>query len=146
MKYSLNPDVYITEINADGTRLGSLEQLTLDERRDYPFAWTEDNKTVLFASDRDGIFHVFKQRIDPIHSGTVDWGRRSGDGPAVGADNSTVLYVIWPKLGQATLESRLMAVPLSGGPPRLVLERSGMGNMQCARLPSTLCLYDAQPN
>jgi len=144
MKFSLNPDVYITELNADGTRLGPQERLTLDERRDYPFAWTADNKTVLFSSDRDGLFHIFKQRVDQSIPELLVGGNEAGMDPRLAPDNSTVLYVIWPKLGETTLESRLMGVPLSGGPPRLVLEHSGLGNMQCARFPSTLCLFDSR--
>jgi len=144
MKYSLNPDVYITELNADGTRLGPQERLTLDQRRDYPFAWTPDSKTVVFASDRDGLFHVFKQRLDQSVPELLVGGNDAAMGPRLTPDNSSVLYVIWPKLGESTLASRLMEVPLSGGPPRLVVQRAGMGNMQCARLPSTLCLYDTR--
>jgi hypothetical protein len=36
---------------------------------------------------------------------------------------------------------RLMRVPLAGGPSQLVLEDLGITNYQCARLPSTLCIY-----
>jgi len=34
-----------------------------------------------------------------------------------------------------------MRIPIAGGPPELVLEACGITNLQCARLPSTLCLY-----
>ena len=37
-KYSLNPDVYVAEVKATGTRLGTPQRLTLDERRDLPFS------------------------------------------------------------------------------------------------------------
>ena len=36
---------------------------------------------------------------------------------------------------------RMFRIPLAGGPPELVLEGHGFTNLQCARLPSTLCLY-----
>ena len=36
---------------------------------------------------------------------------------------------------------QVMRVPVGGGPPQLVLEGRGINNIQCARLPSTLCLY-----
>lgn len=64
--------------------------------------------------------------------------------PRLAPDNSTVVYVIWPRLGESALHGRLMRVPLSGGPPQLVLEHQGLGNVQCARLPSTLCLFDVR--
>ena len=34
-----------------------------------------------------------------------------------------------------------MSVPLAGGPPQLVLEAQSINNHQCARTPSTLCVY-----
>jgi len=34
-----------------------------------------------------------------------------------------------------------MRVPLTGGPPEFVLEGPGISNHQCARLPSTLCVF-----
>jgi hypothetical protein len=39
---------------------------------------------------------------------------------------------------------RLMRVPLAGGAPETVLQHEGLGNAQCARRPSNLCLYDVR--
>jgi DNA-binding winged helix-turn-helix (wHTH) protein/Tol biopolymer transport system component len=143
-KFSLNPDVYVTELDGRGTRLSPLRQLTLDQRRDYPFAWTPDSRAVLFASDRDGIFHVFKQQIDQSVPELLVGGSEQAMAPRLAPDQLNVLYVIWPKLGESSMENRLMRVPLSGGPPRVVLQNRGIGNVQCARPPSTLCLYDSR--
>jgi DNA-binding winged helix-turn-helix (wHTH) protein/Tol biopolymer transport system component len=143
-KYSLNPDVYVAEVKATGTRLGTPQRLTLDERRDLPFSWTPDSKAVLFSSDRDGIYHIFKQRIDQTVPDLMVGGSEQAMVPRLAPDNSTVVYVIWPRLGESALQGRLMRVPLSGGPPQLVLEHQGLGNVQCARLPSTLCLFDVR--
>jgi Tol biopolymer transport system component/DNA-binding winged helix-turn-helix (wHTH) protein len=63
-KHASQPDVYIAELESGGTRLTTRTRLTLDERQDYPYAWTPDSKEVLFSSDRDGTFHIFKQSID----------------------------------------------------------------------------------
>ncbi len=41
-----------------------LKRLSLDERRNFPYTWTPDGKSVVFTSDRDGVFHLFKQAID----------------------------------------------------------------------------------
>jgi DNA-binding winged helix-turn-helix (wHTH) protein/Tol biopolymer transport system component len=143
-KNSLNPGVYVSEVNSTGTRLSTPQRLTLDNWRDYPFSWTADSKTVLFASDRDGIYHIFKQRLDQTMPELLVGGNEEAMLPRLAPDDSTVLYVIWPKLGEPARPRRLMRVPLAGGPPQLVLERDGMGNMQCARRPSTLCVYDTR--
>jgi len=141
-KDSENPDIYITELNSAGTRLSVPRRLTLDERRDLPFSWTPDSKAVLFTSDRDGTFHIFKQEIDQTVPELLVGGNERAMGPRLAPDNATVLYVIWPNLGESVLQGRVMRVPLSGGPPQTVLEHSGTANLQCARSPSTLCLYD----
>ena len=143
-KYSLNPDVYVTELNSTGTRLSTPQQLTLDERRDFPFSWTPDSKAVLFTSDRDGIYHIFKQPIDQTVPELLVGGAEQTVAPRLAPDNFTVIYVIWPRLGEASVRGRVMRVPLSGGPSQTVLEQDGLGNVQCARLPSTLCLFDVR--
>ena len=143
-KFSMNPDVYITELNSAGTRLSPLQQLTLDDRKDYPFSWTPDSKQVLFVSDRDGAFHLFKQQIDQTVPELLVAGNDQTMGPRLTPDNSTVLYRIWPKLGDNSTSDRMMRVPLAGGPPQIVLQHKGMSNLQCARLPSTLCIFDSR--
>lgn len=143
-KYSLNPDVYVAELNANGTQLSTPRQLTLDERRDFPFSWTPDSKTVLFSSDRDGIYHIFKQQVDQAVPELLVGGKDQAMAPRLAPDNSTVVYVIWPRLGESSFNGRLMRVPLSGGPPQLVLEHEGLGNVQCARAPSKLCIFDSR--
>jgi len=141
-KYSDNPDVYLAELTGGGRRLSALRQLTLDQRRDFPYSWTPDNKEVLFASDRDGPFHIFKQPIDQSVPELFVGGDDAAMSPRMTPDNTAVIYVIWPKLGASSRESRLMRIPIEGGPPSLLVQRADLGNFQCARLPSTLCIFD----
>jgi Tol biopolymer transport system component len=142
-KSYLDPAIYISELSATGTRLSMTHRLTLDTWRDYPFAWTSDSKAVIFSSDRDGPFHIFKQRIaDNVPELLV--GDEEVSLPRLAPDNSTILFEVWPKLGQPEAPRRIMRVPDSGGPPQIVLQQTGMGNMQCARPPSDLCLYDVR--
>lgn len=143
-KYSENPDIYVAEMNAEGTRLSTPQQITLDQRRDYPFDWTRDNKSILFSSDRNGLFHIFKQQIDQSVPELLVGGNEAAMGPRLTPDGSAVLYGTWPKVGEGSKEGRLMRVPLEGGAPRLLVQRRDLGNLQCARLPSTLCLYDVR--
>ena len=141
-KNYLNPSIYVGELNSGGTRLSAPQRLTLDNWRDYPFSWTADSKEVLFTSDRDGTFHIFKQRVGEGAPELLIGGNEETSLPRLAPDNSTVLFEVWPRLGEPASPRRLMRVPLSGGPPQAVLQHDGMGNMQCARPPSDLCLYD----
>jgi Tol biopolymer transport system component len=49
---SAERDVYISELEANGTKMRTPRLLTLDERQDFPYDWTPDGKAVLFTSDR----------------------------------------------------------------------------------------------
>jgi len=98
-KNSFNPGIYVSQLNSNGTRLSTPQRLTLDNWRNYPFSWTADSKAVLFASDRDGTFHIFKQQIDQTVPELLVGGNEEAMLPRLAPDNSTVLYVTWPKLG-----------------------------------------------
>ena len=62
-RWALQNDVYVADLEAGGKRMGTSQRLTQDERQDYPYSWTPDSKAVFFTSDRDGVFHIFKQAI-----------------------------------------------------------------------------------
>ena len=144
MENSLSPAIYTAEVESGGARLGPLRRLTPDNWKNYPFSWTPDSKAVLFASDRDGTYHIFKQQIDQPVPELLVGGSEQATLPRLAPDNSTVLYETWPKLGESAIQRRLMRVSLAGGPAQTVLQQDAMGNMQCARAPSTLCLYDVR--
>jgi hypothetical protein len=61
--------------------------------------------------------------------------------PRLSPDNTELLYLVAPKRAASSHTVRIMQVPLSGGPPQLVLEGPWIWNHQCARLPSRLCIY-----
>jgi len=143
-KRSLQSDVYVAELNSVEKGLSPPRRLTLDERNDYPFAWTPDSKAVLFASDRDGIYHLFKQSIDQSVPELLVAGEEQTMSPRLTPDQSAVVYVAWPKLGETSPTIALMRVSLAGGPPQSILRLNGVGNIQCARLPATLCIYDVR--
>ena len=56
-------DVYVGELESNGARLTGARRLTQDDRTDWPGAWTPDNQAVVFHSDRNGTFDIFKQGI-----------------------------------------------------------------------------------
>jgi Tol biopolymer transport system component len=143
-KHWLQPDVYVAELNPAGTHLNTPKRLTLDERNDYPFAWTPDSKAVLFGSDRDGPYHIFKQSIDQNVPELFVGGEQQAMTPRLTPDGSSVVYITWPKLGETSTSVGLMRLPLAGGPSQVLLRRDGIGNLQCSRPPSNACIYDVR--
>jgi len=152
---TIEPDVYVADVDASGTRITEPKRLTLDERADLPYAWTPDNKAVIFVSNRNGSYNIFKQRADQIEPEALVRGndqmivpRLDPNGvnvlylvaPPIGTPASNVGYLIPPPVGSPSSKVRLMRSPLAGGPPQLVLEAEGINNQQCARSPSEVCV------
>lgn len=130
--------VFITEAEVGGRRWKTPRRLTLDTNESLATAWTSDSKAVLFISDRNGTWTLFKQNIDETTAEVLVEGNQMRF-PRLNADGSQVLYLV--ESGDRSLPASLMAKPLAGGPPRLVLRDYGINNYQCARSPSQLCVF-----
>jgi len=64
LRNNMEDQVFIAEFDKNTRRLGAPYRLTLDENGNLPTAWTPDSKSVLFASNRNGTWKIFKQPID----------------------------------------------------------------------------------
>jgi len=139
--HNSSPNIYIGTLAEDGTQLLAHRRLTLDENVSLAWSWTPDSNAVLFLSDRNGTPEIFKQAVDqPLaESLMVSAGQLSGI--RVTPDGSEILYISTPKTASPETPSSIFAIPINGGAPRLVLKDFRIWNLQCARLPSTLCLY-----
>jgi Tol biopolymer transport system component/DNA-binding winged helix-turn-helix (wHTH) protein len=138
-----SPAIYISQIEAAGSHLSPLQRLSLDERRNFPYTWTPDGKSVIFTSDRDGVFHLFKQSIDQPAPDLLVGGDQSVILARLNADSSAILYGLNPDPNDQERHVRLMRLSLSGGTPQLVLQEPAINNFQCARSPSTVCVFSA---
>jgi Tol biopolymer transport system component/DNA-binding winged helix-turn-helix (wHTH) protein len=140
LRWAESPGVYVSQVEAAGSRLSPLQRLSLDERRNFPYTWTPDGKSVIFTSDRDGVFHLFKQAIDQPAPDLLVGGDQSVILARLNADSSAILYTLNPDPNDSERRVRLMRLPLSGGTPQLVLAEPAINNFQCARSPSTVCV------
>jgi len=132
--------VFITEPDPDNHRWKAPRRLTLDTNESLATAWTADSKAVLFVSDRNGTWKLFKQNIDETTAEVLVEGR-SMRFPRLSADGLQVLYLVESQRGDHSLPASLMSRPLAGGSPQLVLRENGITNYQCARAPSQLCIF-----
>jgi DNA-binding winged helix-turn-helix (wHTH) protein/Tol biopolymer transport system component len=140
-RHAPQPDIYIADLGRGGKTLSTPRRLTLDERRDYAMTWTPDSNAVIFYSNRDGPFHIFKQYIDATQPELLVGGKNDLYAPRLTPDGSSVVYVVRAKPGGPSDNAQMMRVPLSGGPPQLVFEAPGIFDVACARLPASLCIY-----
>src|SRR5271167_68019 len=64
-------DVYVGQLSDGGSELKSPQRLTLDERNDWPGGWSPDGKAVLFYSNRNGSFDIFRQGVSERNPETI---------------------------------------------------------------------------
>ena len=123
------------EWEATGHRLKNPRRLTLDERRDFPCAWTRDSKAVLFSSENNGHLDIFKQALDQETAEPVVAGPGDQYEPILSPDGNMILYRQEVTGGKVLL----MRVPVSGGAPETVPEGKGF-DVRCSWSPATLCV------
>jgi Tol biopolymer transport system component len=134
------PGVFLTEIDPGTRRFKQPHRFTLDQNGNVAYAWTPDSTAVLFVSNRNGTWKLFQQAIDQDTAEVLVEGR-SIFLPRLSPDGKQILYVNLHSPEDPAQPASVMQVPLQGGSPRVVLQVPSMGNIQCARSPSKLCLF-----
>jgi serine/threonine protein kinase/Tol biopolymer transport system component len=145
IKNTLQPQVYVAELNPATRALKNNRRLSLDQRWSWPTAWTPDNQSVIFTSGRNGRAEVFKQQIDQPTAELLatDAARNVWDGK-LSPDSTEVFSTSTPIEDAEPSFVRLIGTPTAGGPPRVVLEGPDIEHVQCARAPATICFYGRQ--
>jgi eukaryotic-like serine/threonine-protein kinase len=141
IKNTLEPQVYVGDLDPKTRMLRNNRRLSLSQRGSSPSAWTPDNHSIIFQSDRDGRGEVFKQAVDQATPELLasDPARHSFSA-RLSPDGSEILYLShlvneWPS------PFRLLRAPIAGGPPRVLLERPGFNDLFCSRTPATICAF-----
>jgi serine/threonine protein kinase len=140
-KGMVQAQVYLGELNAKGTHMNSPRRLTNDEAVDMPSAWTPDSKAVLFTSNRNDAWGIFKQGISQETSEPVVTGPHDVFSPRLSADGAWILFGESSRTQTNPAHAnRLMRIPASGGMPQLVLETPSEPNFSCAHAPASVCV------
>jgi hypothetical protein len=136
---NIQEQAFISEFDASARKWKPPRRMTLDANANIATAWMSDSRTVLFVSNRNGTWTLFKQAIDETTADVLVEGH-SIYLPRLSADGSQVLYLSQTDPADPSVPISLMRLPVGGGPSQVVLRNIGLGNYQCARLPSTLCI------
>jgi Tol biopolymer transport system component len=147
IKNSLQPQVYVGELDVASRTLRNNRRLTLDQRASMPSSWTPDDRSVIFYSDRNGRGEVFKQQIDqPTAELLASDPARHNYEARLSPDGSEILYLSHLVDESAPSSFRLMRAPLAGGPPQVLLEGPAFDDLYCARAPAALCIFGQGDN
>ena len=130
--------VFVAELQAGNTKMTIPRKLTLTTANNVPTSWTSDSKMVVFASDRNGHWGIYKQ----------DWNSDSAemvlstDGypyARVSPDGRWIIYYV--QRSNRLKSINLMRIPVAGGTPQLILT-GPVVEYRCARAPAMMCAFD----
>ena len=154
LRNNIAPTVYLAQVDPRTKEIDQLQRLTLDESVSRPYEWTPDGTALLYISNRDGEFHIFRQRLGAASPELLVDGHDNPNIMRLNPDGSQILYMSEASRAGHTGTSpaehtagfdrekvRIMAAPISGGAGKTILEADGINNFQCARPPSTVCLF-----
>ena len=83
--------VYVGDLEGNGSRLVNHRRLTLSDSQDNAYAWTPDCRFVLFDSNRNGTWNIFKQSLDQRTAEMLVAGPGGSIRPAMSPDGVSVL-------------------------------------------------------
>jgi len=133
--------VLLARLTPDENRILTTRRLTLEESREMPTAWTADDKSILFSSDRNGRMEVFKQSIDQVQPESLASSPGTAYLPRLSPDGSEVLYEVIAADAPREADGTIMAVPVNGGVSRKILTITGLGNLECTHMPANFCVF-----
>jgi serine/threonine protein kinase len=145
LRLTAKAHVYVGELDAMGTHLNNTRRLTFDEHSEWPERWTPDSRAVVFWSDRDGSWDIFKQTLDKdVAAELLPLGSEPKYYSSFSPDGQWILYMALPeeRFPGGSVPVRIMRVPVSGGPPQLVLTALGTTDIHCTRAPANLCVFE----
>ena len=143
LKSTHKSSVYVASLQGSGMRIASPSLLTLSEGENMPLDWTADSKAVIFASNRNGHWGIFRQSLDADEAEPIVSGPEVALSGRVSPDGAWVLYQTRTKNAGPSTPVPLMRVAITGGPAQLVLV-ARLNGYRCAKASATLCVFCEQ--
>jgi hypothetical protein len=137
--------VFVGDFLQAPPRITNIRRLTLDERTNFPHAWTADSRAVIFESNRNGNFDLFKQYIDRRTPEAIVATPSTEILAQLSPDGRFVLYAAHPREDQHDWYYKpgtytLMRVPVGGGSPQEVPIGGLLDEFRCALGAGARCI------
>jgi Tol biopolymer transport system component len=125
-------DVYEGRMAAAGAPLLDVRRVTLDDRMDMAPTWMPDDSTIVFCSNRNGTFDIFRQRIGAAAAEPLVTAPEDQYAPQLSPDRAWILYAEQKASNRIPTytNARLMRIPVAGGPAETVLDIQGMATFR----------------
>jgi Tol biopolymer transport system component len=135
-------DAFVGSFDQERHELRDVKRVTMDDRNDFPTAWTPSADAIIHHSERNGHYAILKQPLTdsapiPIVIGSGDY--RSA---RITPDGQYLLYEARPTdwLSSRLMPAKLMLVPIQGGSPKELLARFAPFSVRCSQTPARTCL------
>jgi hypothetical protein len=109
--------VYLGDLESP-PRLTNIRRLTVEDKNAFPRAWSPDSKAVIFESDRNGKWDLFRQNIDERFAESIVTTRGDKNLPQLTPDGKWLLCASASEFDSGGWA--LMWVPIQGGEPKIV--------------------------
>jgi eukaryotic-like serine/threonine-protein kinase len=132
--------IRVAEIQSAGKKLGASQPLGGDNWDKWLSGWMHDSRAVIFASNPQQKWGIFKQDVRSRERQSLVVGSdRYGDA-VVSPDGQWLLFTQTSPDGHPGEPTRLMRMPINGGPATLVL--SGTFSFRCASQTDVCVLFE----
>ena len=109
---------------------------------DYPHAWAPDNHAVIFESNRNGHWRLFRQKIDEQEPEPLVLSDADNVLAQASPDGKWVLY----REDRERTKRRLMRVPMNGGTPEPVPGTENVVDFRCGQQRGSRCVLRSTEN
>jgi len=139
LRHSYENAIFVGRFNESSPKIDDIHRLTFDDHTDFPHAWTPDSKDVIFQSNRDGSWDLFKQQVDKRTPESIVATPLTEVLPQLTPDGQWILYLA-RVAGANYSDAKLMRVPVDGGTPEEVAIGGPLDEFRCALNAGTRCV------
>ena len=134
--------VHMADVTSNGASISPATHLTLNEYVNAAETWTPDSSSLVYRSWSNGHLRLFRRALDSDTEEPLVMGAENVGGSAVSPDGSWLFYADCGPQVPAFCEGviPIMAIPIHGGTPHVVLKGDSYGRVRCAVAPSNLCV------
>jgi Tol biopolymer transport system component len=139
------PNIYIADLppGREVSKLLNIRRLTFMLADDYPHAWTPENDAVIFESNRNGPYGLFRQKIDEQESEPLVLSKTDNILAQASPDGKWVLYREDREQGK---KMRFMRLPMKGGTPEPLPGTENVEDVRCGQQPGSRCVLRSTEN
>jgi eukaryotic-like serine/threonine-protein kinase len=147
LKSSGLSSIYIGDFDRNTLTVSNPRRLSFTEAFDVPIDWTVDGKSVIFTSNRNGHWGIYKQALDEETAVTLVPGSEGAEAYSswVSPDGNWVVYVeaakeIWSERSPV----HLMRVSVDGGTPEFIMSGRFYYGIRCPFAQANFCVFAEQ--